>query len=199
MAWRPFAIVHGLPIGAFIGVITSAAAKFFSLWLFIKLRKHPEFIFLPSAKHITGTEAGLIVVGDAPHIGIPQLQLYPPNFRDLVDISSGFVKTISFPPLDDGHIVMAYCWNMLLQSGVQWLAEKARIAEHDCSTAVKSEAEQRCTLSASFLQSSTLPELVSKWVQTVFLTPLLDLIEQWKQQELTHPVSHLLSPSCYTN
>lgn len=141
--------------------------------------------------HLTGKEAGLIVVGGSPsHLEVPQLRLLPPELRKSAE-HSDTVKSIAFPSLVEENATMAYCWSSLLQTGLQWLVEKVVVVlgSGDGSGGVVAKTEKAATLPTLFPRSSTLVELVWSQVQAAFLTPLLVLIEHWSEQGLTHPVS----------
>ncbi|KAL5962044.1 Germinal-center associated nuclear protein [Taenia solium] len=192
IAYRPLGPIHDLPSEARIGVIVSTAAHFFSQWLRSKLRSNSNFVILPSVDHLTGKEAGLIVVGDGPpHLKIPQLRLLPPELGKSAE-HSDTVKSIAFPPLADENATMAYCWNSILQTGLQWLAEKVVVVSGYGGGGAEAMAktEKAPTLPPLFPKSSTLAELVWSRVQAAFLTPLLVLIGHWSEQGLTHPDPH---------
>ncbi|EUB64915.1 MCM3-associated protein [Echinococcus granulosus] len=194
LAYRPLGPIHGLSHEACIGVIVSTAAHFFSRWLCNKLRNHTNFTLLPSVDYLTGTEVGLIVIGDGPsHLEIPQLRLLPSELGKSAE-HSDTVESIVFPPPIDGNATMAYCWNTLLQTGLQWLVKKVAVVsgDGDGSGGTMAKTENSATLQPLFPQSSTLVELVSSRVQAAFLTPLLVLIGHWTEQGLTHPDPHYL-------
>ncbi|VDM17338.1 unnamed protein product [Hydatigera taeniaeformis] len=191
LAYRPLDPIHDLSGEVRIGVIVSATDCFFSQWLCNKLKNLANFTVLSSLDHLTGKETGLIVVGDGlSHLEIPQLCLLPPDVREFTE-QSDIMKSIAFPPLVYGDATIAYCWNSLLQTGLQWLVKKAAIVpgcKHSCGTKV--ETEKAVTFPHLFPQVSTLGEFVWSQVQATFLTPLLFLIEHWDKQGLTHPDPH---------
>uniref|UniRef100_A0A5K3ESF5 RRM domain-containing protein n=1 Tax=Mesocestoides corti TaxID=53468 RepID=A0A5K3ESF5_MESCO len=197
LAWQPLGPICSFPDNVCLGVILSPTAPHFSSWLLSKLPTNITFTTLSFMDQLTGHEAGLIVVVSNNDIitplPIPQLHLYPRGIRDPGETLSS-IKSISFPPLSDNNrnAVMAYRWSVLLQDGIEWLAEKVRDDKAEAATKVENAPLTAASSSWFSSRPKSLMDIVVAQVETNFLKPLLSWIEQWKEMGITDPDPHYI-------